>query len=393
MIYSSCLFPLFVLIVVKEVAAVIVRKFSVKQVVEETGLEESEIRFYETTFKEFLAFTSLDSNGRFFNEDQIDILVRIKDLIQKRGFTVGEVKKELKKIYKKRGKPGASSKTKPYSARPSTYARVIAVTSGKGGVGKTTFVVNLAIALALKEKKVAIFDADLGLANVHILMGIKPRFNLSHLIQDGFSLEDVIVRGPLGIQILSGGQGVRELANLQEEERRALLRQLDKLERNVEYLIVDTGAGISENVLRFASFADEVVVVTTPNVAAAADAYSIIKILLSMEPKSKIGLITNEVGNMYHSKNVFNRINVASGKYLNYSLGDLGYIVADDCIKAANQVRKPLLLSYPNSPAANCIKNITETILSERVFVNTRKESSFQDLMGALRRTMVGAAV
>ncbi|MBN1901334.1 P-loop NTPase [Candidatus Sumerlaeota bacterium] len=369
------------------------RKFSIKQVVEKTGLEESAIRFYETAFKEYLSFTSLDIDGRYFNEDQIDILIRIRDLVTKRGFSLDEVKKELKKFLKKKESSGGNGKNQPFSARPSSYARVIAVTSGKGGVGKTTLVVNLAISLALRQKKVAIFDADLGLANVHILMGVKPQFNLSHLIQDGFALEDVIAQGPLGIQILSGGQGVRELANLREEERRLLLRQLDKLERNVEYLIVDTGAGISENVLRFATFADEIIVVTTPNVAASADAYSIIKILLSMEPNSKIGLVTNEVDNMYHSKNVFNRINVAVEKFLNYALGDLGYIVSDDYIKAANQLRKPLLLSYPTSPSAQCVKAITDMILSERVFVNTRKESSFQDLMGALRRTMAGAAV
>jgi len=367
---------------------VVVRKFSIKQVVRKTGLEESEIRFYETAFKEFLTFTALDPKHREFNEDQIDVLIRIKDLIKKRGFSPQEVKKELKRVLKK-GKRGG----RPYSTRPSSYARVIAVTSGKGGVGKTTFVVNLAIALSQRGKRVAIFDADLGLANVHILLGVKPRFNLCHLIQDGFGLEDVIATGPLGIQILSGGQGVRELANLREEERRALLRELDKLERNVEYLIVDTGAGISENVLRFATFADEIVVVTTPNIAATADAYSIVKILLSMEPKSKIGLVANEVGSMYHSKNVFNRINTAAQRYLGYSLGDLGYILTDEYVKAANQMRKPLLVSYPAAPSSRCINEITDTILHDKVFVNQRKESSFQDLMGALRRTMAGAAV
>ncbi|MFH0794560.1 MAG: P-loop NTPase, partial [bacterium] len=179
---------------------------------------------------------------------------------------------------------------------------------------------------------------------------------------------------------------------LREEQRRVLLRHLDQLEREVDILLVDTGAGISENVLRFTAFADEVIVVTTSNIAAAADAFSIIKILREMEPNSKIGLITNQAENHYHSKNIYNRINEATEKHLRYTLGDLGFILDDEHMMAANQSRRPVLLSYPNSPAAGCIRSILDTLLNERVFVNLRKESSFQDLMGALRRNMVGVA-
>lgn len=269
-------------------------------------------------------------------------------------------------------------------------ATTIAVTSGKGGVGKTTVTVNLAIALAQLGKKVAIFDADLGLGNVHILMGIKSRYNMRHVIEDNFQLEDIVTEGPLGIKVLSGGQGVREMANLTGEQRRVILRQLDRLEREVDVLLIDTGAGISENVLRFATFADEIILVTTPNIAAAADGYSIIKILLEMEPNSKIGVIANMVKNMYHSKNVFNRINAAATKYLRAPLGDLGYIVEDPHVLGANQTRKPLMLEYGFSEAARCIEAITETILNAEVFKNDRKESCFDDLMGALKRSVVG---
>ena len=236
----------------------------------------------------------------------------------------------------------------------------------------------------------AIFDADLGLANVHILMGVKPRFNLSHIVRDGFSLKDIIIEGPLGVKILAGGQGSRELANLTNDQRRNLLRQFDELEREVDYLFVDTGAGISENVLRFATFADEVIAVATPNIASCADAYSIIKILLEMEPNSKIGLVTNIVENQYHSRNVFNRLDSATRQYLDYSLADLGWIADDPKMKEANQLRRPLVLEFPFAPASQCIAGIADTILQERAFKNTRKESSFADLMGALRKTMVG---
>jgi len=278
----------------------------------------------------------------------------------------------------------------PYGQKPKRFARVIAVTSGKGGVGKTTVTVNLAIAFAQMGKKVAIFDADLGLANVHILLGIKPRYNMRHVIEDNFKLEDIISEGPLGIKLISGGQGVREMANLTADQRRVMLRQLDKLEKEVDILLVDTGAGISENVLRFATFADEIIVVTTPNIASAADGYSIIKILVDMEPKSKIGIITNQVASMYHSKNVFNRINSAVTKYLKIPLGDLGYVVDDDQIMVANQMRKPYMLEFPDADSARCIQSIATTILDGEIFRNELKESSFEDLMGALRRTVVG---
>jgi flagellar biosynthesis protein FlhG len=354
-----------------------------------TGLEESEIRYYETVFGEFLQFTRMAGPEHDFTSDHVEILKRIKELTHKRSFGIEEVRRELKQLV--RSGVGHRASSLPPNKSPD-HARVIAITSGKGGVGKTTVTVNLAVALAQRGKRVAIFDADLGLANVHILMGLKPRFNLMHVIQDGLSLNDVLLEGPLGIRLVSGGQGIRELANLHDEQRRDVLRQIDHLEREVDVLLVDTGAGISENVLRFAAFADEVIVVTTSNVAAIVDAYSIIKILREMDPQGKIGLLTNMAKSMYHAKNVFNRLDTAARKYLDYALGDLGYVVEDEYISAANQARRPLLLAFPHAPAARCIVQVTETILDAKVFKNQSKQSCFHDIMGALKRTMVGAA-
>lgn len=381
-----------------------IRRFSIEKVVQATGLEECEIRFFEQVFREFLTFSQLELDKNEFTQDHVDVLGRIKDLVHKRGLSVEEVKRELKaalrisetrKQYDGNGGDHATQQIArtPYTARAQPagrYARVIAVTSGKGGVGKTSVTVNLALALAQMGKKVAIFDADLGLANVHILMGIRPRFNLRHMVEDNFKLEDIVTIGPEGVKVVSGGQGVREMANLTQEQRRCILREMDRLEREVDVMLIDTGAGISENVLRFATFADEIIVVTTPNIAAAADGYSIVKILLEMEPNSKIGLIANMVQNMYHSKNVYNRINTACKKYLRYPLGDLGFIVTDNHIEAACQTRRPVFLEYPTSEASKCIRAIANTVLNTKVFVNERKQSSFDDLMGALKRTVVG---
>lgn len=365
------------------------QKFTIRQVVEKTGIEESEIRFYESAFGDFLTFTKVGSNKNDFSIDHINLFLRIKDLIHKRGFSIDEVRKELKQLFKSfKADNGGQFHLPP--TKGEEYARVIAITSGKGGVGKTNVCLNLAVYLAKIGKKVAIFDADLGLANIHILMGVKPRFNISHLLQDGFSMEDILTKGPLGVKIISGGQGIKELANLNEEQRRLLLREMDKLEREVDILFVDTGAGISENVLRFTTFADEVIVVTTPNVAASADAYSIIKIILEMDPKSKIGLITNMIENMYEARNVFNRINLCTQKFLQYTLRDLGYIIDDEMLKMSNQNRRPLMLDFPDAPSARNIRAIVDTIMNRNIFKNVKKESSFHDLMGAIKRTMVG---
>lgn len=369
-----------------EVHAAMIRRFSIKQVAERTGLDESEIRSYESVFREFLASSESGLGRGDFSEEQIAVLNRVKELVRKRGFSVEEVRRELRAGIQEIRAGGGAPVRGPGSAR------VIAVTSGKGGVGKTSLVVNLALAIARTGKRVAVFDADLGLANVHILMGIRPRFSLAHMVRDGFSLEDVLSEGPDGIRIISGGQGAREMANLNEEQRRLLLRQLDRLEREVDVLLVDTGAGISENVLRFATFADEVIAVTTPNLAANADCFSIISILLEMEPRSKIGLVTNMARDMYEAKNTFNRLQKAAETRLHYRLQDLGYVADCPAMRSAAQARRPVLLTDPDSASARSIGQVAATLLSTRVFTNEEKKPGFGDLMGALKRDMTGTA-
>ena len=363
------------------------RRYTIRQAVAATGLEECEIRFFEQVFREYLTFSRLDLENNEFTQDHIDILCRIKHLIHAERRSLHDVKRELREALEVSSRSEASGET---VARPVRPASVIAVTSGKGGVGKTTISINLAVAFARQGLRVAIFDADLGLANVHILMGLKPRFNVKNLVEDNFRLEDVLTEGPLGIKLISGGQGVRELANLTPRQRRWVLREIDRLEREVDVLIVDTGAGISDNVLRFATYADDVMVVTTPNIAAAADAYSIIKIILGMEAGSRIGLIANMARSPEHGRQVFRRIDGAVRKYLNYELTDWGAVAADDYVEAASMQRQAMQLLYPDCPAARCIGALAQRLANDRAAVRERREGSFGDMMGTLKRVRVG---
>ena len=203
---------------------------------------------------------------------------------------------------------------------------------------------------------------------------------------------------PIGVALVEDDETTRQrlvqaLAGTPRIELRlaaADARQiLDWLGTNrVDVLLVDTGAGISENVLRFAAFADEIIAVTTPNIAANADCFSIVRILLEMEPNSKIGLLTNMAADCYEAKNVFNKLQAATRKALNYELNDLGYLTNSEQMRVATEQRRPVVFAYPHSEITRNFRDIVDTIFNTRVFVNERKESSFADLMGALKRSM-----
>ena len=242
----------------------------------------------------------------------------------------------------------------------SSYPLVFSVTSGKGGVGKTNISVNLALTLAARGKRVLLLDADLGLANVDVLLGLHPEKNIFHLFHEGASLRDILLPTEYGFSILPASSGVSEMLALNPGQKLELLDAMDELEDDLDFLIVDTGAGISENVLRFAGFADEVIAVTTPNIAANADCFSIIRILLEMDPKSRIGLVTNMARDMYEAKNVFNKLQTASRQVLGYELNDLGFVVESEHMKVATEQRKPVVFAYPNAPVSRCFRQIVD---------------------------------
>ena len=195
-----------------------------------------------------------------------------------------------------------------------TDARIIAVSSGKGGVGKTSVTVNLAIALSNLGNKVTIIDADLGLANVDILMGLIPRYTLSHVIKLEKKLEEIIVEGPSGIQIVSGGSGVMDLVNLNEDELSALILGLEHLNNDSDYILIDTGAGLNSSVISFIQAAQEVVVVVTSDPTSITDAYALIKNIQDLDVKIKI--VVNRIDSNKEGTEVFHKIDLAANKFL-----------------------------------------------------------------------------
>lgn len=241
--------------------------------------------------------------------------------------------------------------------------RVIAVSSGKGGVGKTNMSINIAIAYAQLGKKVLVMDADLGLANVNVAMGIIPKYNLYHLIRQKKQMKDIIINTDFGIQIVAGASGFSKIANLSDEEREHFIEEISTMDA-VDIIIIDTSAGVSSNVLDFIAAADDAVIVTTPEPTAITDAYGIIKIIATEIDNMNLGikLIVNRVKSVTEGKRVSERvINIAS-QFLNLKVDYLGYVYDDPQVSQAILKQKPFIIVDPDSKASICIKHIVSRL-------------------------------
>lgn len=247
------------------------------------------------------------------------------------------------------------------SKRPT---KVIAVTSGKGGTGKTNFVINTAIALAQKGLRVSVIDADLGTANVDVLLGLHCKKTINSLIDDKrLSLLDIMVEGPEGVKIIPGGSGLQTLAELPSEELGRMINMLKSLEDLSDIILVDTGSGISRNVVDFAVAADEVVVVVTPEPHAISDAYSIIKVLNSKEMRPPIKLVFNLVDNINEARLVSSRLLDVTNRFLDSNPETIGHIVKDENLVRSVKQFRPIVLYNPLAPASRCIINISEKLV------------------------------
>lgn len=245
--------------------------------------------------------------------------------------------------------------------------RVIAVTSGKGGVGKTSFSVNLAIQLSKRGKRVVIIDADFGLANVEIMLGIRPQYNMADLIYHEMNVDDIITKGPMDIGFISGGSGVQDMVNLDKEQVKILIPKLVRLDSLADVIIIDTGAGISDSVLEFVLSSPEVVIVATPEPTSITDAYSLLKTVNRskdfMVEEKKIQIVSNRVGTKEEGKEIYDKLNIVSTKFLNIHLEYLGAIMQDSNASKAIIEQKPVSLAFPNSISTKGYQEIGNKLL------------------------------
>ncbi len=241
-------------------------------------------------------------------------------------------------------------------------AKILSVTSGKGGVGKTSLSVNIAASLGKEDLRVLLIDADLGLSNVEIMLGVTPSYTLKDVIKNGRAIEEVIINGPYNIDFISGGNGFLELAELSEIEREEILIKIHKLEELYDIIIIDTGAGISKNVTAFLTISDEIIVVTNSEPTALTDAYSIIKVITEEKLKQKIGLIINRVKNKNEYQQASDILINTAKKFLGEEIKSLGFVYEDPNVRKTIYKKTPFVIYYPNSVASDCVKEIINNL-------------------------------
>jgi len=248
------------------------------------------------------------------------------------------------------------------TALPHPASRVIAVASGKGGVGKTNLAINLGLSLARRGLRVGLLDADLGTANVDVLMGIQPRYNLQHVVTGRRSLAQIIVAGPYGLQIIPGASGLPDLVDLPDAQRDALLRALLVLSGSVDLLLIDTSAGVGRNVVQFILAAGEVVVLTTPEPAAIVDAYALMKILAGYQVPVAINLVVNCVRRDAEGDSTGHKLAAVAEQFLGRRVQPIGTLPYDQSVLEAVKSQVPLVRGWPRSPAAQAIDRIGEQL-------------------------------
>ncbi|MDR3091339.1 MAG: MinD/ParA family protein [Clostridiales bacterium] len=256
--------------------------------------------------------------------------------------------------------PAAESEPAP---KPALTSRLITVTSGKGGVGKTNFTINLALSLAKTGKRVIVMDADFGLANIEVLLGIIPKYSLADVLSGRREVAEAITEGPLGVKFLSGGSGLREMANITGGQIAGVIDRFAYLDSISDVILIDTGAGITDSVINFIKASGESIIITTPEPTSITDAYAVIK--ASREESDTLPsmkLVVNRVDDPSEGEEVFAKLSKVSKRFLNIDLISLGSIPYDSNLVRAVKRQQPVIISYPDTAASKAITHITNRL-------------------------------
>lgn len=261
--------------------------------------------------------------------------------------------------------------------RTNNHARIIAITSGKGGVGKTSTSVNLAISLAARGARVILLDADLGLANVEVLLGINSMYNIEHVIEGERRMRDILVTGPGGIQLVPGSSGLSKVADLTQQGRQNLLNGLHELQEDADFILIDTMAGIGRNVIAFALAADDVLLVTTPEPSSIVDAYAMLKTIYANREDAVVRLLVNMAASQAQANAVAAKLTNVATQYLGRNLSYLGFLPRDPHVSQAVMQSKPFTLIYPHAPVTQCMQEIAARLHHQQLNSDAPKPQSF----------------
>jgi len=240
---------------------------------------------------------------------------------------------------------------------------VIAVTAGKGGVGKSNVSVNLSVALAKMGKKVMLLDGDLGLANIDIMLGLHAKYNLSHVVQGACQLSDIILQGPEGVRVIPAASGTEYMAQLSPSEHAGIIDAFNELTDDVEYMIIDTAAGISDTVLSFTRSSQEIIVVVCDEPTSLTDAYAFIKVMSKRYGWARFHVLANMVRNIREGRELYNKLVRVSTQFLDVNLDYLGAIPFDEKVHEAVKKQKPVILAYPEANASKTLQLLANTVL------------------------------
>ena len=264
-------------------------------------------------------------------------------------------------------------------------AHIIAVSSGKGGVGKSNVSTNIAIQLSKQGHRVCIFDADINLSNIPILLGLTPKYTLADLF-DSHPLEEIILPGPEGIDIVAGGSGVTQFIKYSSKQQNIILDSVKQLTSQYDYIILDTAAGVDNQVLSFLHCAPYLILILTPEPTSITDAYALLKILNKQHYEHKILVMVNQVTDLQMAKNIFNRFNEAVEKYLKFKVSFIGYLVSDMFIQQSVLAQQAFSLKYPDSPAGQCMMRISQRLDQALTKLNNKTDAFvdyFQNIIEA----------